>query len=116
MSELLQKHIHACLSTTFFDGSDVEKMLRKALAWHAQYWENDEVDPPVAAARAMKALAPRSEVAALDRAEAAWSSLEEYFALNASIERVFQDSRGIFESDPAHIIPAELMVGLPYTR
>ena len=59
-----------------------------------------------------KALAPRSEVTALDRVEAAWSSIEEYFALNASIERVFRDSRGRFKSDPAHIITAELVAGL----
>ena len=39
MSELLQKHIRAYLSRTFFDGSDLEEeTLRKALAQHAQYW------------------------------------------------------------------------------
>ena len=52
-----------------------------------------------------------SEVTALDRVEAAWSSLEEYFALNVSIERVFQYSRGRFKSGPAHIITAELVAG-----
>ena len=72
----------------------------------------DEVDPSVAAAGVKKALAPRSEVTALDRVEAAWSSLEEYFALNANIKRVFRDSRGRFKSGPAHIITAELVVGL----
>ena len=59
-----------------------------------------------------KALALRSEVTALDRVEAAWSSLEEYFALNASIERVFQDYRGRFKSGPAHTITAELVARL----
>ena len=52
-----------------------------------------------------------SEVTALDRVEAAWSSLEEYFALNVSTERVFQYSRGRFKSGPAHIITAELVAG-----
>ena len=42
--------------------------------------------------------------------EAAWSSLEEYFALNASIERVFRDSRSRFQSGPAHILTAELLI------
>ena len=48
----------------------------------------------------------------LDRVEVAWSSLEEYFALNASIELVFRDSRRRFKSGPAHIITAELVAGL----
>ena len=39
-------------------------------------------------------------------------SLDEYFALNASIERVFRDSRGRFNSGPAHINTPELMTGL----
>ena len=34
MSEFLQKHIRACLSRTFFDGSDVEEKLLEALARH----------------------------------------------------------------------------------
>ena len=57
-------------------------------------------------------LAPRSEVAALDRVEAAWSSVEGYFALNASIERVFWDFRDRYKSSPAHIITMELVAGL----
>ena len=77
MSELLQKLIRACLSRTFFDGSDLEeKTLREALARHAQCWEEDEGDPSVAAAGVKKTLAPRSEVTALDRVEAAWSFLK----------------------------------------
>ena len=47
-----------------------------------------------------KALAPRSEVTAIDRVEATWSFLAEYFALNASIERVFRHSRGRFNKPP----------------
>ena len=51
MSELLQKHIRVCLSITFFDGSGYEEeKLREALAWHAQCWDEDEVDRFVAAA------------------------------------------------------------------
>ena len=110
MSVLLQKHIHACLSRTFFDGSDLEKeKMHEALARHTQCCEEDEVDPSVAAAGEKKALAPRSEVTALDRVEAAWSSLEEYFALIASIERVFRDNRGRFKGGLVHIITAELV-------
>ena len=59
-----------------------------------------------------KVLAPWSEVVALDRVKFEWSSPEEYFALNASIERVFRDSRGKLKSGPAHIITAELVAGL----
>ena len=47
--------------------------------------EENKVDPSVAAAGVQKALAPRSAVTTLDRVEATGSSLEEYFALNASI-------------------------------
>ena len=113
MSELLQKHIRACLSRTFFDGSDIGKeKLREALARHAQCWEEDEVNPSVTAAGVEKALIPRYEVTALDRVEAAWSSVEEYFALNASIERVFRDSCSKFISGPAYMITVELMTGL----
>ena len=43
--------------------------------------------------------------------ESAWSSLEEYFALNASIERVFRDSRGSFNSGPERIT-VKLVTGL----
>ena len=108
-SELLRKHIRAYLTRTVFDGSNLdEEKLRVALARHAQCWEEVEVDPSVAAASVKQASAPRSKVTALDRVEAAWSSLEEYFALNASIERVFPDSRDRFKSVPAHIITAEL--------
>ena len=57
MSKLLQKHIRACLSRTFFDGSDVEEKLRDALARHAQCWEEDEVNSSVTAAGMKKALA-----------------------------------------------------------
>ena len=72
MSELLQKHIRACLSRTFFDGCNVEEEnLREALARPAQCWEEDEVDPFVAAAGVKKALASRSEVTSLARMEAA---------------------------------------------
>ena len=86
MSELLQKHIRACLLRAFYDGSDFEEeKLHGALAWHAQCWEKDEVDPSVAAAGMKKILAPRSGVTTLVRVEAGWSSLEEYFALNTSI-------------------------------
>ena len=113
MPELLQKHIRACLSRTFFYGYDVEEeKLREVLARHAQCWEGDEVDHSVAAAGLKKALAPRSDVTALDRVEATWSSYEEHFALNASIERMFRDCRGRFYSGPAPIITAELMAGL----
>ena len=112
MSEL-QKHICACLSRTFFDGSDIEEeRLREALAQHAQCWEEDYVDPSAATAGVKKVLVPRLEVTTLDRGEAAWSSLEECFALNASSERVFRDYRGRFKSGPAHIITAELVAGL----
>ena len=89
-----------------------EEKLREALARHAQCWEKDEADPSVAAAGVKKALASRSEVATLGRVEAAWSSLEEYFALNVSIERVFRDFRGRFKSGPAHLVTAELVAGL----
>ena len=113
MAELLQKHIRACLSRTFFYGSDFEeKKLREALVRHARCWEEDEIDITVAAAGVKKALALRSEVTAFGRVEAAWSSLEKYFTLNASIERVFRDSRGRFKSGPAHIITVELTAGL----
>ena len=72
MSELLQKHVRECLSRTFFDGSDLEEeQLREALARHFQCWEEDKVDPSVAAAGVKKALALWSEVTALDRREAA---------------------------------------------
>ena len=57
-------------------------------------------------------LAPRSKVTTLNRVEAVWSSLEEHFALNASIERVFRDFRGRFKSGRACIITAELVTGL----
>ena len=54
-SELLQKHIRACLSRTFFNGSDIgEEKLREALARHAQCWEEDEANPSVAAAGVKK--------------------------------------------------------------
>ena len=39
-------------------------------------------------------------------------SLEEYFALNASTERVFRGFRGRFKRSPTCIITAELVVGL----
>ena len=57
--------------------------MREVLARYTQCWEKDEVDPSVAVAGIKESLAPRSEVIALDRREAAWSSLENYFALNA---------------------------------
>ena len=113
MSKLLQKHIRACLSRTLFDGYDLEqKKVGEALTQHAQYWEKDEVDPSVAAADVKKALALPSEVTALDRVEAAWYSLGEYFALNAKIERVFRYSRGRLKSGSAHILTAEPVAGL----
>ena len=109
-SELLQKNNRACLF--FTDLILKDKKVREALAWHAQCWEEDEVNPSVAAASGKNALPPRSEIVAHDRVEAAWSSPEEYFALNASIERVFQYSRSRFRSGPAHVITAELVAGL----
>ena len=86
--------------------------MREALAWYAQCWEESEVDPSVAAAGVKKTLAQRSKVTALDRVEVAWSSLEEYFALNTSIERVFRHPCGRFNSDPARVITVELVAGL----
>ena len=113
MSEVLQKHIRTCLSRTFFDGSDFEeKKLGNALAWHAECWEEDEFDPSAAAVGVKKALAPRSEITALGRVGAVWSSLETHFELNVSIERVFRHFRDRFRSGPAHIITAELVAGL----
>ena len=91
--ELLQKPIRAYPSRTFFYGSDIEEeKLREALAQYAQGWA-DEIDPSVTAVGVKKAFASRSDVTALDRVEAPWSSLEEYFAFNACIEGVFRDSR-----------------------
>ena len=72
----------------------------------------DEVNHSVGAAGVRKILAPRLEITALDRMEAARSSVEEYFALNANIERMFQDSRGKFKRGPAHTTTAELVTGL----
>ena len=44
MSELLQKHIRACLSRAFFDVFVLEEAsLRKALSRHAQCWKEYEV-------------------------------------------------------------------------
>ena len=86
--------------------------MREALAWHAQCWEEDEVDPSVAAAGGKKILAPQSDVTSLDRVEAEWSSLEEHFALNANIEHAIQNSRGRFKNGPAHITTAELVAKL----
>ena len=71
-----------------------------------------QVDPSVVAAGVKKVFAPWSKVTALDRVAAAWSSLEEYFALNRSIERVFRHSRGKLKNSPAHIIMAKLVAGL----
>ena len=60
ISELLQKHIRACLSRTFFYGSNFEeKKLRGTYARYAQRWEKYEVDLSVAVAGVEKALAPR---------------------------------------------------------
>ena len=59
-----------------------------------------------------KVLAPRSDVSTLDIVETAWNSFEEYFALNASVERVFRDYCGRFKRGPARIITAELVAGL----
>ena len=88
---VLQKHTRECLSSTFFYGSDTEEeKLHEALARHAQCCEEDGVDPPDAAAVVNKALAPRLEVIALDRVGAGWNSLEEYFALNASISACYE--------------------------
>ena len=96
----------------FFDGSDLkEEKLREPLAWHAQCWGENEVDLFVAAATLNKALAPPSEVTALERVEAAWSSLENYFALDASTERVFRDYRSRFKRGPASTITVELVAG-----
>ena len=81
--------------------------MREPLARHTQCWEEDEGDFSVAAAGVKKALGLRSEVNALDRVEAAWSSLED-----TSIERVFRDCRGKFKSGPAHTITAELVAGV----
>ena len=87
LSKLLQKQIRACLLRTLFDGSDIEEeKLCETLERHAQFWEEDEVDPSVAATSVKKALALRSEATALDRVEA---TLEEYFALIANTERMF---------------------------
>ena len=55
MCELLQKHICACMSRTFFYGSYFEEeKLREALAHHVQCWEEDGVDLSVAAAGVKK--------------------------------------------------------------
>ena len=86
--------------------------MRNALAWHAECWEEDEVDPSVAAVGVKKALVPRSEITALDRVGAVWSSLETYFELNINIERVFRHFRDRFRSGPAHIITGELVAEL----
>ena len=67
---------------------------------------------PFAAAGVKNVLALRSELTALDRVEAAWSSIEGYFSLNARIEHVFRESRGRFKNGPARIITAELVAGL----
>ena len=111
MSELLHEHICACLPRTFLlrircRGGQVA---RGSIAPHAQCWEEDEVDLAVVAAGVKKALAPWLEVTAFGRVEVAWSSLKKYFALNASIECVFRDSRGRFKGGPAYII--RLMAG-----
>ena len=70
MSELLQKHIRACLPRTYLDGSNFEEeTLREAPARHARCWKEDEVDPSVADVGVEKALVPRSGVTALDGVE-----------------------------------------------
>ena len=97
----------SCCRSTF-----AREKLRETLAWRAQCWKEDEVDPSIAAGAVKKTLASRSKIIALDRAGAAWSFLEEYFALNASIERVFRYCHGRFKSDTAHIITVELVAGL----
>ena len=89
--------------------------MREALARHAQCWEEDEVDPSVAAAGVKKALVPRSEVTAVDGVEATWSFLEEYFAFNASIEGVFRHSRGRFSSGAGTYHHGGVGGGVTYT-
>ena len=69
----------------FFDGFDLK----------------EKKFPSVTATGAKKASAPQSEVTALGGVEAVLSSLEEYFALNASsIERVLQDICGRLKKRP----------------
>ena len=100
MSELLQKRIRACLSRTFFYGSDLEEEnLREALARHAQCREEDEIDLSVATTGVKEALAART-------------SFEEYSAFDATIDRAFRDFHGQFKDSPAHIITVELVAGL----
>ena len=104
MSELLLKHSRARKSITFYKGSDVEEKLREALARHAQCCGRKMSLAPRSA--------PRSEVTALDTVGAAWSSLEECFAMNVSIQRMFRDFLGGFKSGQAHIFTAELVAEL----
>ena len=109
----MHEHICACLSKTFFDGPDFgEEKLREALPRHAHCWKEDEVDLSLAAAGVKKLLALWTEVTALDKVKAAQRSLEKYFTLNASIERVFRHCRGRYKNGPAHIVTVKLVAGL----
>ena len=112
VTELVPKHIRACLSRTIFDGTVLEEdNLKEALARHAKCWEDEEIDPSIAAAGVRKALASRNEPTAMGRVEGQWGALEEFFAENASAERAFRDD-DIFKPGPANIITKELLAGL----
>ena len=104
VTELVPRHIRACLSRTIFDGTVLEEdNLREALARHAKCWEDEDIDPSIAAAGVRKALASRNEPTAMGRFEGQWGASEEFFAENASAERAFRDD-DIFKPRPANII------------
>ena len=112
MTELVPRHIRACLSRTIFDGTVLEEdNLREALARHAKFWEDEDIDPSIAAAGVRKALASHNEPTAMGRVEGQWGAMEEFFAENASAERAFRDD-DIFKPGPANIITKELLAGL----
>ena len=82
MFEVLHMHVGACLSTRFFVDPMLRRKLRESLSRHAQCWGEEKFDPSVAVAEVKKGLA---QEAALDRVEAAWSSLVKYFNILVAV-------------------------------
>ena len=71
MQELVPTYIQRCVSDTIFDGMDLDEAhLKEGTARHAKFYADTEIDPSEAVVGLKKALAVRSEAAAMGRVEA----------------------------------------------
>ena len=112
VNELLPRYVRKSLAKLYQAGRDLSNdVLMEALGRHGGCWDDCAADPSKVAPEVARILTMGNEPEAMDRVDAVFGKLEEYFATGPA-EKLFRDDQGCYRKGPASMITKALVDGV----